>query len=350
MTSTFAIGQGLPGMAAQKGEPICIAHMSKEPSTERGPAAQNDGIVGGVAFPIYANGQLVAVAEFAAKNPIILDVHLRQALVQISDQLGQVILREQLENEVHEAVQLAEEANKIKSLFLANMSHELRTPLNAIIGFSETMKLGVMGPLNNETYESYVEYIHNSGSHLLELINGVLDISKIEANKMGLSEEPANINALIENAIAIVTQRAQEKGVTLHQEIAPYLPVMLMDQMKVKQTVINILTNAIKFTPPSGDVYIRVKQPKLKGLVIEVEDTGVGIAADEMEKALIPFEQTQSGLKSREGTGLGLSISKHFMEMHSGSLEIDSTEGQGTHVRLSFPKERIVDEAMLVNA
>ena len=344
MTSVFDLGQGLPGLAAIAGKPVSINDMRQEPDTQRGPVARYVGIVSGVAIPIHANGELVAVAEFTAKHPINLESNLEKALMQIADQMGQVFLRGKLESEVREAMKATDKANEAKSQFLANMSHELRTPLNAIIGFSDTMKHHVFGNLGNEKHDEYVTYIYSSGIHLLNLIDAILDISKIEANKMVLNTEPVDIGEVIEGALNIVIHRAQDKGVHLHVDMPPALPLMQLDPLKVKQTMINILTNAIKFTPSNGDVHIHSCVAENGDVVIKVEDTGVGIAPDQIEHALLPFVQTDSGRLSGEGTGLGLPISKHFMKMHDGKLIIDSKENKGTCVTLIFPKERILDD------
>jgi len=280
MTSVFTLGQGLPGLAALAGKPVSINDMCQEPDTQRGPVARYVGIVSGVAIPILANGELVAVAEFTAKHPINLEPNLKKALMQIADQMGQVFLRGKLESDVREAMEATDEANQAKSEFLANMSHELRTPLNAIIGFSDTMMQRVFGNLGNEKYDEYVKYIYSSGIHLLKLIDAILDILKVEANKMVLNTEPVEIGKVIEGAIGIVMHRAQDKGVHLHLDAPAALPAMQLDPLKVKQTMINILTNAIKFTPSNGDVHIRSCVAENGDVVLKVEDTGVGIAPD----------------------------------------------------------------------
>lgn len=230
----------------------------------------------------------------------------------------------------------AEAANHAKSEFLANMSHELRTPLNAINGFSEIMATEMFGPLGHARYKEYAGDILGSGQHLLSLINDILDMSKIEAGKMTLRIEPVSLDEVIEDTLRLVRQRAEKAGLKIRVHM-PQLPEIEADFRALKQILLNLLTNAIKFTPQHGTVTISAAMTD-NNVHIAVADTGIGIAAKDMERLARPFEQIENQFsKTKEGTGLGLALTKSLIEMHSGRLEIDSTEGQGTTVNVILP-------------
>ncbi|MBR9825567.1 MAG: PAS domain S-box protein [Alphaproteobacteria bacterium] len=230
----------------------------------------------------------------------------------------------------------AEEANRSKSEFLANMSHELRTPLNAINGFSEIMLQEMFGPLGDERYQGYTKDILSSGQHLLELINDILDMSKIEAGKMTLQPEATDAAELVEQCLRIVRGRAEEKQLRLRADVAE-LPEIELDPRAFKQVMINLASNAVKFTPEGGAVTIR---GFLSGtaVVFQVADTGIGIAAEDLPRLGRPFEQIESQhSKSYQGSGLGLALSRSLIELHGGSLTIESTLGEGTTVSFVLP-------------
>ena len=230
----------------------------------------------------------------------------------------------------------AETANRSKSEFLANMSHELRTPLNAIIGFSEIMGSGLFGELGSPKYKEYATDIHASGTHLLELINDILDMSKIEAGRMTLETQPLEISEVVEESLRLVSGRAEMASVTVENEL-PELPVVNADKRAVKQVLLNLLSNAVKFTPAGGTIHL--KGGKKDGFVtIAVEDTGIGIPASALPKIGRPFEQVESQhSKKHKGTGLGLALSRSLVELHGGDLTIESTEGVGTTVSFTLP-------------
>ena len=230
----------------------------------------------------------------------------------------------------------AEEANQSKSEFLANMSHELRTPLNAINGFSDIMKKEMFGPLGDPRYKEYVSDILFSGQHLLSLINDILDMSKIEAGKMNLNPEELSIENMIEQVIRIVRGRAEESNLTLSY-IGGEMPEIQADMRAIKQVLLNLITNAIKFTPEGGKVTVNC-EAKSVGLIIKVSDTGIGIAADDLERLAKPFEQIDSQhSRQHEGTGLGLALSKSLIELHGGNFKIESELGSGTTVIFTLP-------------
>jgi PAS domain S-box-containing protein len=233
-------------------------------------------------------------------------------------------------------------ANRAKSEFLANMSHELRTPLNAIIGFSEVMVGELFGKLGNPKYQDYVRDIFSSGTHLLEIINDILDLSKIEAGKMELNEELIDPRQTIEKSLHLIKEKAAVNEIALSIDIATDVPQLYADNRKFKQILINLLSNAVKFTPAGGQVIVRAKCETGGWLAVEVSDTGPGIAPDELKHVLDPFVQIDSGLDRKfEGTGLGLPLSRAMVEMHGGTLELQSEEGTGTTVTLRFPPSRL---------
>ena len=230
----------------------------------------------------------------------------------------------------------AEEANRSKSEFLANMSHELRTPLNAINGFSEIMLKEMFGPLGDERYTGYMNDILTSGKHLLELINDILDMSKIEAGKMQLQPEPTDVTELIEQCLRIVRGRADEKRLQLRADVSD-LPELEIDPRAFKQVMINLVSNAVKFTPEGGRVNVRGFLSGL-GVAFQISDTGIGISKDDLPRLGRPFEQIENQhSKSHQGSGLGLALSKSLIELHGGTLSIDSRLGEGTTVTIVIP-------------
>ena len=232
----------------------------------------------------------------------------------------------------------AEEANQAKSKFMANMSHELRTPLNAIIGFSEIMESGMFGPLGAEKYHEYCSDIRGSGQYLLEVINDILDMSKIEAGRIRLDFEDLNLDSLLAEAMRVVAARAQDKQLQLTAQISPELRLRA-DRRALKQIALNLLSNAVKFTPYGGRVTVRGRASD-RCITLAILDSGIGIAKDALAQLGRPFEQVESQLtKSHQGSGLGLAISKSLIELHGGSMRIRSTLGKGTLVVVRLPFE-----------
>ncbi len=235
-------------------------------------------------------------------------------------------------------------ANRTKSEFLAAMSHELRTPLNAIIGFSEIIKEETFGPVGIVQYRSYAEDINESGQHLLDLINDILDISKVESGAGEIDEEQIEIREVIESVVTMVKGRAQKGDVNLELEVPDHPPALRADNRKLKQILVNLLSNAIKFTDSGGTVTLRIWCRTGSGYVFQVADTGIGIALDDIPKALAPFQQVDGELSRKyEGTGLGLPLTKSLVELHGGSMDLQSRLGVGTTVTVRFPAERAIE-------
>jgi cell cycle sensor histidine kinase DivJ len=245
--------------------------------------------------------------------------------------------RKENERALVSARDLAEQASRAKSRFLANMSHELRTPLNAIIGFSEVMTHEMFGPIGAARYLEYAKLIHESGGHLLALINGVLDMSKIEAGKFELQEETFDFEQDAEQALRFVRLQAERKGVALKMTIAPGAKSMFADRRAVKQIILNLLANAVKFTARGGEIWIAAARDA-SAIELAVADTGVGIAEGDLHRLGRPFEQARDQqVHVTEGTGLGLSLVRALAALHGGEMWIQSRQGEGTVVRVKLP-------------
>jgi signal transduction histidine kinase len=238
----------------------------------------------------------------------------------------------------------AEAANRSKSEFLANMSHELRTPLNAIIGFSEIMKNQLMGPIGTPRYVDYVNDIHCTASHLLEIINQILEFSRVEAGQLRLQERPVDLKTVIRACVRIIGERARNAGVDITVEIARDLPIVHADEQLMNQMLINLLTNAVKFTPKGGRATIRAERDADGSIALLVSDTGIGIAERDLRRVMEHFGQADGSLARRyEGTGLGLPLVKSFVEMHGGTFALESQVGVGTTAVIRLPADRVLE-------
>ena len=256
--------------------------------------------------------------------------------------------RKNQESALIEARDQAEGANRAKSSFLANMSHELRTPLNAILGFSEVMTHEMFGPVGSPRYLEYSRLIHESGAHLLELINGILDMSKIEAGKFELSEEIFDLEEVAQACMRFVRQPAERAGVALKLAIAPGARAIFADKRAIKQVLVNLLSNGVKFTPRGGEVRVTAGLDS-RGVEIAVTDSGVGISQKDLARLGRPFEQVEGEhVRAKEGTGLGLALVKALASMHGGEATIESSLGVGTTVHVRLPYAAVDDKGARV--
>lgn len=256
-----------------------------------------------------------------------------------------ITARKRIEDELATGMQKAEMASVAKSNFLSNMSHELRTPLNAIIGFSETMLMQILGPMKNDKYLDYAADIHASANHLRGLIDNVLDLSKVESGKDSLKEEDVDVGTLIHICHSLIADLAKKGGIKIVIDTVPSCGKIRGDAQKLRQVLLNLLSNAIKFTPKGGGICIRADDNQDGLFVLEVKDNGVGIPAESHENVFNQFEQVENKMTgSIKGTGLGLPLSRLLMEMHGGSLEMDSVPDQGTIMRMIFPAHRILTQ------
>jgi signal transduction histidine kinase len=300
-------------------------------------------------------GALLGIATYLVVHHLPIRA-LRQTLeqlslthVQLTQQMGetrdayeqlqqQYRLTEETADELALAVQRVEFASRTKSEFLANMSHELRTPLNAIIGFSDILRNETFGPAH-PSYRGYAKDIHDSGAHLLQIINDILDMSKVEAGKLDLHESLVDLGDIVDVCRRLMRERAQEAGVILVCEPAPdMLPKVSGDTTKLKQILLNLLSNGVKFTPRGGSVTIATAWPGGDWVSLQVRDTGIGMSAEDMALALEPFRQIDnSHTRKYPGTGLGLPLARALTELHGGELTIASTQGSGTTVTILLP-------------
>ncbi|OUS12263.1 hypothetical protein A9Q97_06235 [Rhodospirillales bacterium 47_12_T64] len=269
--------------------------------------------------------------------------------VKSTDEVGELIdgynrMIDKLEQ--HEKQQLVyvqglEAANRAKTYFLANMSHELRTPLNAILGFSEMIKYEMLGKIDEPRYRGYADDIYSSGALLLEIINDILDMSKIEAGELNLQEEVVDLREVTASCFKIINGRAERNRITLKSEITKECPYLFGDDTRLRQLLLNLLSNSVKFTPEGGQVVLSAKVNEKFQIEIAVEDNGIGIPDKKIQEVLKPFIQVDSHLtRQHEGTGLGLPLSKTLMELHDGELILESKLNQGTKVTMIFPAER----------
>jgi signal transduction histidine kinase len=280
----------------------------------------------------------------------VLDNHLRQLRTGEAQRLRQHVLEleaaksklEQLSDNLVEALEEAAIANRTKSTFLAAMSHELRTPLNAVIGFSDVLLAELYGPLGAPRYKEYAQDIRDSGTHLLSLINDVLDLSRLDAEQATLEDDEFVLEDVVVEAQRMVEPQAEKAGVTLSHDVSRDLPMVRADRRRIRQILLNLMSNASKFTHPGGSVHVSALMSK-DGVAISVADTGIGIAKEDIPRALERFGQVDSRLARKyQGTGLGLPLAKQLTELHGGMFTLTSLVGVGTTVTFTLPPERIL--------
>ncbi|MDA8124098.1 MAG: ATP-binding protein [Deltaproteobacteria bacterium] len=294
---------------------------------------------------LICGGLGIGLAFFAYRIPLQVVSRLEGEIIAYQQSLEEQVKERTLalQESAEQAITLAEQArtaSRTKSEFLANMSHELRTPLNHIIGFTELVVDKKFGPLNEQQEEFLADALRSS-RHLLELINDILDISKVEAGKMDLTLSTVHLRPMLDNSLMMVKQKALKHRITISKEIAEGPETFLADERKLKQILYNLLSNAVKFTPDGGTVLLRVAleegaAPGTSGLMFSISDTGLGVKAEDLERIFLPFEQGDNSVSRKfQGTGLGLALTKRFVELHDGRIWAES-EGEGKGSRFHF--------------
>lgn len=293
-------------------------------------------------FSYAVNYRTMMALVFYFPGSILAAKGLSSWLPAIQSLSKEIDLRQRTEQKLIQAKTDAEVANATKSQFLANMSHELRTPLNAILGFSDILKNESFGSIGSPIYREYSQDIHTSGRHLLNLINDILDVAKIEAGKLRLYEEAFDIKSVTEICVNMLSLTAREADVMLKVDIDEDLPYLHADDTRLRQIITNLLSNAIKFTDPGGRVTLSVGLGENAGMYISVVDTGIGIDDDEIMNALSQFGQVDDKYsRNTDGTGLGLSLVQLIISEHGGFFEFSSKLGEGTVAVAHFPKDRL---------
>ena len=329
---------GFTGKALRSGQIMQMVPVVGNPeATPQAVAlAQSFGYDSLVVAPLMREGKAIGVIGTTRPEARRFDEEELALLRAFADQAVIAIQNARLFREIQEKSAQLEVANKHKSDFLANMSHELRTPLNAIIGFSEVLMERMFGEVNDKQAD-YLKDIHESGRHLLSLINDILDLSKIEAGRMELELSSFHLPTALSNAMTLVRERAQRHGIELRLEVDPRLGEFEGDERKVKQILLNLLSNAVKFTPDGGRVDVTARSIDSR-VEIAVKDNGVGIAPEDQASLFEEFRQVGSdATRKAEGTGLGLALTKRFVELHGGEIRVESAPGQGATFTVLLP-------------
>jgi signal transduction histidine kinase len=331
-------GEGALGRMAMTGEPVQIRDIMDERSYQSRVREKllRLGYRSLLVVPLLRDGRLLGGLAVNRSTPGDFDAQTIDLLKTFATQSALAIQNARLFREIEVKSRQLETASQHKSEFLANMSHELRTPLNAIIGFSEVLSERLFGEMNDKQAE-YVRDITESGRHLLSLINEILDLSKIEAGRMELDLLEFDLATTIDNTLSLVRERAQRRGIALNSTVDAGVTTLHADERKVKQVLLNLLSNALKFTPEGGAIDVRVR-PTADEVEIAVKDTGVGIAPGEQDAVFEEFRQVGSAAKKIEGTGLGLAISRKFVELHRGKIWVTSQMGAGSTFTFTLPR------------
>jgi signal transduction histidine kinase len=337
LAEQVALGKGASGRSVVLGQPVQIPDILAQADYPFRDTLAREGYRAILSVPMQPDKQIVGTVVVVRKTPGTFTDRQVNLLTTFANQATIAIEHARLYRDVSEKGQMLAEANRHKSQFLANMSHELRTPMNAIIGFSEVLLDPGLHVSDEERAQFLLDILH-SGKHLLSLINEVLDLSKIEAGRMELQIAPAALGEVLETVQSTLRPLAAKKGIEFHVELADRLRPFPMDASRIKQVLVNLVGNAIKFTPERGRVWVRTKTKD--GMVhVEVGDTGPGIAAEDHERIFQEFQQAQATLGGgkTEGTGLGLTLARRFVELHGGRLWVVSEVGRGSTFTFTLP-------------
>lgn len=337
---SFKKGIGLPGRVWEKEKPSWIEDVLKDSNFPRAKmVSEQECVRGAFGFPICIGKKVVAVMEFFSDQPEKPNPRILELAKIIGIQMGRVIERWRGELEMIEKKEAAEKANHFKSEFLSRMSHELRTPMNAILGFGQLLEHDVKNPLNDSQKKKTGEIL-KAGKHLLELINEVLDLSTIESGNLTVSLENISLKEIVREALLLVHSQAQENKITIQDEITGLKCSVNVkaDRIKLKQTLLNLLTNAIKYNRENGSVTLKCEQTSNGTVKISITDTGLGIAEEKQAQIFEPFNRLGAENSEIEGTGIGLTISKRIMEKMNGSISLTSTLGEGSRFTLELLK------------
>jgi signal transduction histidine kinase len=330
-------GEGAVGRMAVTREPVQIPDIGVAGAYESRvrEALLQSGRRAVLALPLLREEHIIGGLVISRNVPGEFAIEIIELLKTFATQSALAIQNARLFQEIADKSRELEAASRHKSEFLANMSHELRTPLNAILGFSEVLTQGMFGAVNEKQSE-YLHDILESGRHLLSLINDILDLSKIEAGRMELELSEFDLPQAIQNALTLVRERALRRGIGLHYAIDDRVAAIRADERKVKQVLLNLLSNAIKFTPEGGRIEVRAA-PADRLVEVSVADTGIGIAAEDLETVFEEFRQVGTAEKKAEGTGLGLALAKKFVELHGGQICVESELGRGSTFTFTLP-------------
>jgi signal transduction histidine kinase len=337
-TAPIRLGEGAIGRAGVIREPVQVLDTQDEGQLVAPQVRElllREGMRSLLAVPLVREQRLLGGLVILRREPGAFANDVVGVLQTFATQSVLAIQNARLFRELADKSRQLEVASQHKSEFLANMSHELRTPLNAIIGFSEVLSERMFGELN-EKQDEYLKDIHASGQHLLSLINEILDLSKIEAGKMELELSEFHLPTAIDNALMLVRERAGRRGIALQNTVDERLEQIRADERKIRQVLLNVLSNAIKFTPEGGRISVEAK-PVNGSIEVSVTDTGVGIAPEDQEAVFEEFRQVGTAEKKVEGTGLGLALSRKFIELHGGKIWVKSQLGQGSTFTFTVP-------------
>jgi signal transduction histidine kinase len=325
----------LIGRAATRGKPERVTDLLTAPDDPHLRRLREAGWRSLVAVPMLHESGIVGALVVRRRTPGDFPDETCDLLETFASQSALAIINARLFRELESKTAELEVASRHKSEFLASMSHELRTPLNAVIGFSEVLLERMFGELNDRQ-EEYLRDIWSSGKHLLELLNEILDLSKVEAGHMVLEPTEFSLQEALEHGLALVRERASRHDITLHLDVAPDVGPVQADELRIKQVIVNLLSNAVKFTSDGGRVDVQARADP-SGVLVTVSDTGIGVAADDRERIFDAFQQGGRKASTTEGTGLGLTLSKRIIELHGGRIWVDSDVGAGSTFGFAIP-------------